>query len=61
MGTTFQSSATKGQQTYGTGYTNDILLPSLAGAATIYNFGSIDELYKFTSVYGRLNYNWEDK
>jgi TonB-linked SusC/RagA family outer membrane protein len=61
VGTTFQSSTTKGQQTYGTGYTNDILLPSLAGAATIYNFGSIDELYKFTSIYGRLNYNWEDK
>lgn len=61
MGTTFQQTSLNGQKIFGSGYSNDALLSTLAGATSIYNAGSTYEQNKFTSVYGRLNYNWDNK
>jgi TonB-linked SusC/RagA family outer membrane protein len=61
LGTTFQNTSTVGQQVLGAGYTNDALLGALAGATSVYNGTSTNELYRFTSLYGRISYNWEGK
>jgi len=61
LGTTFQQSSSTGQEIGGSGYTNDALLGSLAGATSIFNYGSTNEQNRFTSIYGRINYNWQDK
>lgn len=44
----------------GTNYSSDALLNSISAAGTVnvYNF---DSEYKYQSVYGRLNYNWQNK
>lgn len=61
IGTTFQNTSTVGQQVSGQGYTNDALLGTLAGATSVYNGISTNELYRFNSLYGRINYDWADK
>ncbi|HEY0177549.1 MAG TPA: SusC/RagA family TonB-linked outer membrane protein, partial [Pedobacter sp.] len=60
-GTTFQNSNSNGQLLYGTGYTSDVQLSSLAAATTTTRGVSTYTQTKFTSVYGRLNYNLGDK
>lgn len=61
VGTTFQGTRTNGQLITGNGYTNDALLNSLAGSSSVSNNGSTYEQSKFASLYGRINYNYEDK
>ncbi len=61
LGNTLQTNNTNGQLLYGSGYSNDAQLPSLAAATTVVNGGSTLEQSKFISVYGRLNYNLHDK
>lgn len=60
-GATFQSNQYD-QPFYiiGTNYTSDALLNSISNAGTVrtYNFESD---YKYQSVFGRLNYNWQNK
>ncbi len=61
VGTTFQQSKATGISEVGTGYINEALINSLVAASTtsvIYNNYS---LYKYNAVFGRVNYNWEDK
>jgi TonB-linked SusC/RagA family outer membrane protein len=60
-GTTFQSNSFN-QPYYlvATNYTSDALLtsPSAAGSLRVYTFSS---QYKYQSVFGRMNYKWDDK
>lgn len=60
-GFTIQQRKNDGQIVKGDGYTNDALLESLAAAASISNVGSIFERYKYTSIFGRINYNYNEK
>ncbi len=59
VGFTFQESKTESQGIYATEYTSDELLnnPEAAGATDI-SFGNSQ--YRFSSVFGRLNYNLKD-
>lgn len=41
-------------------YTSDLFLQSLAAAPTVYGDNSRVE-YRYNAVFGRLNYNWEDR
>ncbi|MFA6275786.1 MAG: SusC/RagA family TonB-linked outer membrane protein [Pedobacter sp.] len=60
IGGTLQQKKDDGTYVYGSGYTNDIQIASIAGAATS-TVENDYSLYKFSSLYGRLNYNWDDK
>ncbi|MBO9572704.1 MAG: SusC/RagA family TonB-linked outer membrane protein, partial [Chitinophagaceae bacterium] len=55
-GTTFQKSTRASTIISGSGYTNDLLIGSLAGAGTITKGGISNNVSKFSSVYGRINY-----
>lgn len=61
IGTTFQQNKSDGQVINGSGYTNDALLTSLAAASAITKGTSVLEVGRFNSVYGRLNYNYDEK
>ena len=60
-GSTFQGGNANGQLITGNGYRNDGLLNSLAAASSINKGMSTLEESRFTSLYGRLNYNYLDK
>lgn len=60
-GTTYQEGHSNGQLIYGSGYTNDVQLNSLAAAATISKGNAVFAEKRFVSVYARLNYNYDDK
>jgi len=61
VGTTFQNSLTNGQTVSGSGYTSDALLQNIASASLL----SVTERqylqYRYTAVFGRLNYIMNDK
>jgi TonB-linked SusC/RagA family outer membrane protein len=60
-GTTFQRTLTDGLYLLGTGFSSDALIGNLNNAASIINYGSNNSDYKYTALFGRLNYNWDDK
>jgi TonB-linked SusC/RagA family outer membrane protein len=61
IGTTFQRTLTDGLNLIGTGFSSDALIGNLNNAAAIVNNGSNNSDYKYTALFGRLNYNWGDK
>ena len=61
VGATWQESHLKGNHIEGKGYSNDNLLESMKAASTLTVRSATDRLYKYQSVFGRLNYIWQDK
>jgi TonB-dependent starch-binding outer membrane protein SusC len=59
-GSTFQQRHARKSYIQGSGYTNDLLLSTLDGAATISANNSY-ELYRYNAFFGRINYNWDQK
>ena len=61
FGTTFQQTLREGERFVGTGYTSDILLENIDAAPFVDARNPVFTEYKYTSIYGRINYNWKDK
>lgn len=61
IGGTAQQSRQSGMFVNATGYVSDALLGTLGSAGTITPMSSQARGYKFSSVYGRLNYTIDDK
>lgn len=61
LGSTWQRSSKQGLYLLGNGYTNDALINSLRGAATITVVRNDEIIYKYAAVFGRLNLNWNDR
>lgn len=59
-GASVQNSFTDGILLNGLGYTNDALLRTITNAPTPIDQDDYGQ-YKFAAIFGRLNYNWEDK
>jgi TonB-linked SusC/RagA family outer membrane protein len=60
VGSSWQQKKDNGVYLTGSGYTNDAQITSIAGAGTI----SVQHdytLYRFSSIYSRVNYNWNDR
>ncbi|MCD0488647.1 SusC/RagA family TonB-linked outer membrane protein [Pedobacter sp. MC2016-14] len=60
IGTTLQQNEAKGYSNTGTGYSNDGLLGVLSAASTT-SLGNSYDFYRYNSIFGRLNYNWDGK
>lgn len=61
MGTTFQQSNSKGQILNATGFASDALLENIQAAPNVSTQSVTNTVYKYNALFGRLNYNWEDK
>ncbi|SDE85020.1 TonB-linked outer membrane protein, SusC/RagA family [Mucilaginibacter pineti] len=61
LGSTFQENQTYSQQLNGEGYNSDIVMEDFRAAAVITAGQSIQNIYKYTALFARVNYNWEDK
>jgi len=60
-GTTFQENATDGQEYYASGFSTDELLQDVQAATSVSVQSAISTSYKYNAIFGRLNYNWQDK
>jgi len=60
-GGSWQKSTQEGLYLIGSGYTNDALIRSLRGAATVTIVRSDEIVYKYAAAFGRLNLNWDDR
>lgn len=61
VGATFQETLVDGLSLVGTGFSSDALIGSLNNAASIVNSFSNNSDYKYNALFGRVNYNWEEK
>lgn len=61
VGGTLQNRKINGQIIDGEGYTDDDMLGTLAGASASSKGQTIFEEYKYSSLLGRINYNWDNK
>ncbi len=59
-GGSLQNALTTATTITGRGYTNDNLIGSIANAATIQVSDGYGQ-YKYTAMFGRITYNWENK
>jgi TonB-linked SusC/RagA family outer membrane protein len=60
LGGSLQENSTDGQYIEGTGYTDDALLRTISNAPNKFASDAFGE-YKYAAIFGRVNYNWEDK
>ena len=60
-GSTFQQKTQVSQAQFAYGFINDALITNPLAAADILFLGSENILYRYDAIYGRLNYNWEEK
>jgi TonB-linked SusC/RagA family outer membrane protein len=61
LGATILQSSNNGQQIYGLGQSSDFVMEDIRAAPTIGARSSISSTYKYSAVFGRINYNWENK
>ncbi len=60
LGSTFQDKTAQSLQVTGRGYTSDLLLGSISGAATVTSSSAASQ-YRYSAFFGRINYNVQDK
>jgi hypothetical protein len=60
IGSTFSEYRQSSNSISADGYKSDNLLNSLSGAASYYGLNQFSE-YKYTALFGRINYNWRQK
>lgn len=61
LGTTIQQNTNNGVTFIGTGYNSDAVLKDMLSASTITVGSTVSSQYKYNALFGRLNYNWNDK
>jgi TonB-linked SusC/RagA family outer membrane protein len=61
LGTTFQENINELKAIKGTGYNSDEVIGNFQAASNITAERSIQSVYKYNAVFGRLNYNWQEK
>ena len=61
FGTTFQENKQDAQTIGATGFSNDALLENIKAASSIYLSDANYIQYRYTAIFGRLNYMWKDR
>jgi TonB-linked SusC/RagA family outer membrane protein len=61
LGGTFQQNSSQSNVLYGTNYSNDDLLGTIASAGAIYLISSDYTKYRYNSIFTRINYDYEHK
>ncbi|MBO9571837.1 MAG: SusC/RagA family TonB-linked outer membrane protein [Chitinophagaceae bacterium] len=61
VGSSFQKNNNKSTLFGAYGYTNDLMLGSLASAPNVEKTSASDRTYKYSSLFGRLNFTWNDE
>lgn len=61
VGATFQQNTSSGESLTAFGFTSDVFLENIQAAPGLIVQGVTDAAYKYNALFGRLNYNLEDK
>ncbi|SHK82868.1 TonB-linked outer membrane protein, SusC/RagA family [Chitinophaga jiangningensis] len=61
VGGTFQQNITNGKSVIASGFSSDALLEDQHAAALVVPRPSVYAFYRYTSIFGRVNYNWDGK
>jgi TonB-dependent starch-binding outer membrane protein SusC len=61
IGSTFLQNNTSVSSIEGQGYNSDRVLENITSASSIFPVVSTISVYKYSAVFGRINYNWSDK
>jgi TonB-linked SusC/RagA family outer membrane protein len=61
VGTTFQEQNSNLQQLTASGFNSDFVMEDIKSATSITPGTTVISNYKYSALFGRLNYNWEDK
>ena len=61
LGATLQHNSAKAFSLFASGYTSNLVMKSLQGAQSITVLTSNSSMSKYNALFGRLNYNWNDK
>src|SRR5690606_9100770 len=61
LGMSFQQEQAESATIVATGFPNDALLKNLLAAATIRVQETSNTVYRYNSIFGRINYNWQGK
>ena len=61
VGSTFQQNKSTGVYLNGVGYSNEALINSLLAASSITISYNNNSLYKYTALFGKVTYNWDNK
>jgi len=61
LGSTIQQTNSNSQQLIGGGFANDLLLEDIKSASILIVSSTLDQIYKYNALFGRLNYNLFDK
>ncbi|MEP7376094.1 MAG: SusC/RagA family TonB-linked outer membrane protein [Chitinophagaceae bacterium] len=60
-GTTIQQNNSKGQTIIAKGFNSDLVLEDAKAASSVQVESSLDALYRYNAIFGRVSYNWGNK
>ncbi|MBO9632470.1 MAG: TonB-dependent receptor [Chitinophagaceae bacterium] len=61
VGSTWQQNTRQGKSFVGENFSSDALLEDISSAGKITTRPTMYQMYRYTSVFGRATYNWQDK
>ncbi|HWW42753.1 SusC/RagA family TonB-linked outer membrane protein [Pedobacter sp.] len=61
LGSTISKNTSLGSTIYATGFSNDLVMEDILSATSVSASTSINSIYKYNALFGRINYNWQDK
>lgn len=61
LGASAQQNQSEGQVVNASGYVSDELMQTVIGATTLQGAGTVSSAYKYSALFGRVNYNYKNK
>jgi len=61
VGASAQQNQSEGQNIDASGYVSDDLMQTIIGATTLQGSGTVSTAYKYSALFGRVNYNYKNK
>ncbi|HWW40891.1 SusC/RagA family TonB-linked outer membrane protein [Pedobacter sp.] len=61
LGTTISKNTSLGSGILASGFSNDLVMEDILSATSVSAMSSINSIYKYNALFGRINYNWEDR
>jgi len=61
IGSTIHQTNSSSGAFFGSGYNNDQILENIGAATSFFANATVINQYKYNALFGRLNYNWQDK
>ncbi|HWW40359.1 MAG TPA: hypothetical protein VNZ46_13670, partial [Pedobacter sp.] len=61
LGTTISKNTSLGTGILAYGFSNDLVMDDIFSATSVSAQSSISSIYKYNAIFGRINYNWQDR